>query len=69
MVSYHSTVFTNKEIRKHFTREMLHRLQLVSISGKPARARGLKWDGDKVTVFGSDFVAKLILKDRVVTNE
>jgi len=68
-MSYHSTVFTNKEIRKHFTREMLHRLQLVSISGKPARARGVKWDGYKVTVFGSDFVAKLVLKDRVVTNE
>jgi len=41
----------------------------MSISGKPAKARGVKWDGDKVTVFGSDFVAKLILKDRVVTNE
>jgi hypothetical protein len=69
-MSYHSTVFTNKEIRKHFSREMLHRLQLVSIIGKPAKTKNqVKWDGDKVTVFGSDFVAKLILKDRVVTNE
>jgi hypothetical protein len=61
-MSYHSTVFSNKEIRKHFTRDMLHRLQLVHIEGKSAKFKGVKWEGNKVKVFGSDFVATLVLK-------
>lgn len=66
-MSYHSTIFTNKEIKRHFPAWMLSKLVLISIKGKPAKTKNLvKWNGNVATIFGQDFVAKVALKD---TNE
>lgn len=63
-MSYHGTIFSNKEFRKHFSKEELLRLQLINIVGKPARRRGISRRGNVFTVFGPDFVAKVALMDR-----
>jgi len=62
-MSYHSNIFTNKEFRKFFTAEELHRLQLVHI-GPPCKLKGMaKRKGDTIKVFTSDFVATVVLKN------
>lgn len=62
-MSYHSTVYTNKDIKKHFTEDQLKRLTLISITGKSAKTKNaVKWNGNIATVFGSGFVARLALK-------
>ena len=64
-MSYHSTIFTNKEFRKLFSEEELRNMQLISIRGKPAKTKGKvrKNRDGTLTVFGSDFVAKVAIKD------
>lgn len=58
-MSYHSTPFTNKELKRLLSGEDVSRLQMVWIKGKPARTKGtVKWNGNVVTVFGSSFVAR-----------
>ena len=55
---YHSVVYTNKEIRT-LLGDNIDRFVLSSIRGKPARIKHqIKYKGNKVTIFGSDFIAK-----------
>lgn len=55
---YHSTPYTNKELKKLLGR-MIDNFVLSSIVGKPACTKHqIKIKNNKVTVFGSDFVAK-----------
>lgn len=57
-MSYHSTVYTNKEMRKLLGKD-IDNFVLSSIVGKPARTKHvIKKKGNKITIFGSDFVAK-----------
>jgi hypothetical protein len=55
---YHSTVYTNKEI-KRLLGDRIDDFVLASISGKPARTKHkMVVKGNKVTIFGGDFIAK-----------
>lgn len=57
-MSYHSTIFVNKEIRQ-LLGERINDFVLSAIRGKPARTKhAIKVKGNKVTIFGSDFIAK-----------
>lgn len=68
-MTYHTPIFTNKEIRKHFSKKELPYLQLMWIKGKPARTKGKAVrKGDIVTVYGSDFIAKIRIYKHVVIN-
>ena len=59
---YHGTVYLNKQLRqllKQSIGEDLSKFVLSEIRGKPARTKNqVKIKGNKVTVFGSDFIAK-----------
>jgi len=60
---YHSTIYTNKEIRKLLGNDV-DRFILQNIDGKPAKTKNkIVIKGNKVTIFGSDFVAKGFLKE------
>lgn len=64
-MSYHSTVFTNKEIRKFFSEDDLKRLVLIDIKGRPARTKNKVVEKNGIiTFYGTDFVAKMFLKKR-----
>ena len=66
-MSYHATVFENKDFRKYFSRDQLERLQLIHIKGRPAKKKNIvEWKGNFATVFGSNFVAKVALLERRV---
>lgn len=68
-MSYHSTIFTNKEIRNFFSEDELKRLVLITIKGKPARTKNKVVEKNGViTFYGSDFVAKMFLKGNYATN-
>ena len=55
---YHGTIYKNKEIRK-LLGDKIDKFVLSSIRGKPARIKHkIKIEGNKVTIFGSDFIAK-----------
>lgn len=57
-MTYHSTPYTNKEMR-HLLGDRIKHFTLASIQGKPARTKGvIKVQGNKVTIFGSDVIAK-----------
>jgi hypothetical protein len=59
---YHSTPYTNKEIRK-LLGNLINRFVLSGIRGRPARIKHkIKIKDNKVFVFGSDFIAKGYLK-------
>jgi hypothetical protein len=64
-MGYHSTLFTNKELRrtlkKHFTAAEIDRMRLSRISGKPAKHRGVITVGNRITIFGSDFIAWILI--------
>ena len=64
-MSYHSTIFKNKQLRKFFTREQLMNMTLINIKGKPAKTKNcIKQNKDgTITVFGNDFVAKVFIKN------
>jgi len=58
-MSYHSTIYTNKELRKLLKEYNIINFQLASIQGKPAKIKHkLIINKNKVTIFGSDFIAK-----------
>ena len=60
-MAYHSTVYTNKQIKKllRTTGLSMDRFTLAHISGKPARTKNkVLMKGNKIIIYGSDFVAK-----------
>jgi DNA-directed RNA polymerase subunit H (RpoH/RPB5) len=59
-VSYHSTLYTNKELKQLLSGYDLSKLQLIWIKGKPARTKGtVIQKGNVLKVFGSSFIAKI----------
>jgi len=57
-MSYHGTPYKNKQMRK-LLGKLVDRFVLASVKGKPARTKNqIKIVGNKVTIFGSDFIAK-----------
>ena len=62
-MSYHSLAYTSKEARKLLGKNA-DRFMLGRIEGKPARTKHkIVIKGNKVTIFGGDFVAHGYLKD------
>ena len=58
IMNYHSTPYTNKEIRKLLGKN-IKTFVLSEIRGKPARTKHkMVQKGNRVTIFGSDFIAK-----------
>lgn len=61
-MSYHSTLFNEKEFRKYFTKKELEAMVLINIKGKPARKRGIEERDGVFIVYGSSFVARVAKK-------
>lgn len=64
-MAYHSTVYTNPQIRTLLRKAgiPLENFIMERISGMPARTKNtVRVRGNKVTVFGSDFVCSGYLK-------
>jgi len=60
-MAYHSVSFTNPQFKKLLFGAGINPEDFILqvVKGKPARTKGkVKVEGNKVTVFGSDFVAK-----------
>lgn len=61
-MAYHGTPYQNKQMRKLLGKN-IDRFVLANVKGKPARTKNeIVYKGNKVTIFGSDFVAKGYLK-------
>ncbi len=58
---YHGTVYTNKQIRKLLKKAGIpaDKFCLQIIKGKPAKMKNkIDVQGNKITIFGNDFIAK-----------
>lgn len=64
---YHSFLYTNKQVRRLLKAFNIKpwQVNLAEVRGKPAKTKNyISLSGNKITIFGSDFVAKGYIKQR-----